>query len=180
MSSSEAPARSTRRLFALVALALALSGCGFHPLYAPSGPHDWDPDLAAIAVTPIRDRSGQILELELRESLNPGGISVRPRWNLETVLNVSRADLGIQRNATATTSEVTVTAQFEVQDARTHATIYTSSSAAVGDFDLVDDAYATQVAANAARDRAIEEVAQEMTMRLAIFVRDQRTKGAMR
>ena len=170
----------TRRALGFVALALALTGCGFHPLYAPSGPHDWDPDLAAIEVRPISDRSGQILELALRENLNPGGISVQPRWHLETTLSVARSDLGIQRNATATTSEVTVTARFQVFDARTNASVYTSSSSAVGDFDLVDDAYATQVAADAARDRAIDDVAQEMALRLGIFVRDQRAKAATR
>jgi LPS-assembly lipoprotein len=155
-----------------------LAGCGFHPLYAPSGPRDWDPDLAAINVLRITDRPGQILALALRENLNPAGVSVAKRWDLETGLRVTRSDLGIQRNATATTSEVTVSATFRVLDARTGKSIYGSTSAAVGDFDQVTDAYATQVAADAARDRALREVADDMTFRLAIFVRDQRAKGA--
>jgi LPS-assembly lipoprotein len=176
---SEAHAR-LRRAFFLAPLALVLAGCGFHPLYAPSGPRDWDPDLAAIEVRPMTDRPGQILELALRERLNPGGISVQPRWILHTGLLVSRADLGIQRNATATTSELTVNAQFSIQDAKKQTTIYSGTSTAVGDFDLVNDAYATQVAANSARDRALLEVADEMTLRLSIFVRDQRTNAGGR
>lgn len=180
MSSSKASARPTRRALGVASLALALSGCGFHPLYAPSGPRDWDPDLAAIDVESMPDRQGQILALALRENLNPGGLSVAPRWRLVTSLSVGRADLGIQRNATATTSEVTVSASFQVTDLKTNKPVYHSSSSAVGDFDLVADAYATQVAANAARDRALQEVADEMTLRLAIFVRDQREKAAAR
>jgi LPS-assembly lipoprotein len=180
MSSCETSARPRRRALLLAALALALSGCGFHPLYAPGGPRDWDPDLAAFDVRPINDRAGQILELALRERLNPGGISVPTRWLLKTGLTVGRSDLGIQRNATATTSEVTVTAQFSIQDAKAEKTIYSSASTAVGDFDLVTDAYATQVAANSARDRALLEVADEMTLRLSIFVRDQRAKAGAR
>lgn len=178
MSWSRMRGQPRRRALVLASLALLLAGCGFHPLYAPSGPRDWDPDLAAIDVQSIPDRPGQILELALRENLNPGGLSVRTRWRLATTLGVSRADLGIQRNATATTSEITVSATFQVFDARSNALIYRSTSSAVGDFDLITDAYATQVAANAARDRALQEVADEMTLRLAIFVRDQRAKAA--
>jgi LPS-assembly lipoprotein len=168
----------SRRSLWLAPLLLALAGCGFHPLYAPSGPRDWDPDLAAIDVRPISDRPGQILELALREDLNPGGVSVARRWILATGLVVTRADLGIQRNATATTSEINVNATYSLSDSSSGKVIYSSASRAVGDFDQINDAYATQVAADAARDRAILEVADEMMLRLAIFVRDQRTKAA--
>lgn len=178
MSSSRSIPQPARRALLLAPLAAMLAGCGFHPLYAPSGPRDWDPDLAAINVLRITDRPGQILALALRENLNPGGASVAKRWDLETGLRVTRSDLGIQRNATATTSEITVSAIFTVIDAKTRKSIYGSSSTAVGDFDQVHDAYATQVAADAARDRAIREVADDMTFRLAIFVRDQRAKAA--
>jgi len=61
MSSSRTIARPSRRALWLAPLAVMLTGCGFHPLYAPSGTHDWDPDLAAIDVLPISDRPGQIL-----------------------------------------------------------------------------------------------------------------------
>jgi LPS-assembly lipoprotein len=177
MSSSRPTARFSRRALFLAPLALTLAGCGFHPLYAPRGPRDWDADLAAINVLRINDRPGQILALALRENLNPAGVSVPKRWDLQTGLRVTRSDLGIQRNATATTSEITVYATFQVLDA-SGKTVYSSTSNAVGDFDQVEDAYATQVAAEGARNRAIREVADEMTLRLAIFVRDQRAKAA--
>jgi LPS-assembly lipoprotein len=181
MSSSKPTIRLSRRALFLAPLGLtmagALAGCGFHPLYAPRGPRDWDPDLAAIAVVKINDRPGQILADALRESLNPAGVSVAKRWDLQTGLRVTRSDLGIQRNATATTSEITVYTNFQVVDLKGK-TVYSSTSNAVGDFDQLEDAYATQVAADAARDRAIREVADEMTLRLAIFVRDQRAKAA--
>lgn len=167
----------SRRALWLAPLAAMLAGCGFHPLYAPKSARDSDPDLAAINVLPISDRPGQILALALREDLNPHGVSVPKRWDLQTGLRVTRTDLGIQRNATATTSEITVYAIFQINDQGGHV-VYSSTSSAVGSFDLVNDAYATQVAADSARDRAIRQVADEMVLRLAIFVRDQRTKAA--
>ncbi|HXR88191.1 MAG TPA: LPS assembly lipoprotein LptE [Stellaceae bacterium] len=178
MSSSSAIARPSRRALFLAPLVAMLAGCGFRPLYAPRGPRDWDPDLAAINVQRINDRPGQILAEALRENLNPSGVSVPRRWDLQTGLRVIRTDLGIQRNATATTSQISVAASFAIIDAQNGKTVYTSSSTAVGDFDQVRDAYATQVAADAARDRALREVADDMTLRLSLFVRDQRAKAA--
>ncbi len=178
MSSSRPLTRSSRRALFLAPIALALAGCGFHPLYSTRGTRDWDSDLASINVSPINDRAGQILALALRENLNPGGLVVAKRWNLSTGVRVTRTDLGIQRNATATTSEITVYATFNINETQGGKVVYSSSSTAVGDFDQVNDAYATQVAADGARDRALREVAEEMTLRLAIFVRDQRTKAA--
>jgi LPS-assembly lipoprotein len=182
MSSSKPTAQPilalSRRTLWLAPLAVALAGCGFHPLYAPRGARDWDSDLAAINVLRINDRPGQILALALRENLNPAGVSVARRWDLRTGLLVTRSDLGIQRNATATTSEITVYANFQVVEASSGKVVYSSTSNAVGDFDQVEDAYATQVAADGARDRALRQVADEMTLRLAIFVRDQRAKAA--
>lgn len=162
----------------LLLVASALGGCGFRPLYAPRAPRDWDPDLAAIAVAPIPNRSGQILALALRENLNPGGASVATRWRLSTTLTVGRSDLGIQRNATATSSEITVSASYVVVDAGNGKQVYSSTSRAVGDFNQFNDAYATQVAADDAQDRALHEIADEMAMRMALFVRQLRSKPA--
>src|SRR5579884_4471586 len=143
MSSSKPALPLRRRALFLAPLGLtmaaALAGCGFHPLYAPRGPHDWDPDLAAIDVLTINDRPGQILASALRENLNPAGVSVPKRWNLRTGLRVARSDLGIQRNATATTSEITVYTTFQVVDL-TGKMVYSSTSSAVGDFDQLEDA----------------------------------------
>ena len=168
---------ATRRGFLLL-LAAALGGCGFHPLYAPRSPQDWDPDLAAIGVSPIPNRPGQILALALRENLNPSGTSVRARWQLNTTLTIGRADLGIQRNATATSSEITVSASYSVVDLKTGKQVYASASRATGDFNQFNDAYATQVGADDAQDRALREIADEMTIRMALFVRQQRAKPA--
>lgn len=166
-----------RRRFFLAPLLLALAGCNFHPLYATRDARNSDPDLAAIDVRPILNRPGQILALQLRENLNPSGLTVPKRWDLLTTMTVGRADLGIQRNATATTSEVTVSVAFQLHERPSGKMVYASSSRAVGDFDLVQDAYATQVAADSARDRAIDQIADEMTLRLGLFVRDLRTQA---
>lgn len=173
MSSSEIARRSV-----IMAMALGLGGCGFHPLYAPRGPQDWDPELAAIEVTPMHDRSGQILTLALRESLNPGGERVPARWRLDTGLSISRAGLGIQRNATTVAVEVNASATYTLTDLKTNKTVYSGSSRANSDYDQLLDAYATHVADDDAQDRALNQIADEMALRLAVFVRQQRSRAA--
>ncbi len=175
MSWSE-PRVTRRGVLALVAF--SLGGCGFRPLYAARGPADWDPDLAAISVSPVHDRTGQILTLALRENLNPGGGSVPARWRLDTTLYVSRNDLGIQRNSTTTGSEVFVTATFALFDIKSGKQVYASTSRANSDYDRLVDSYATQVSGDDAQDRALHQVADEMSLRLALFVRQQRTKAS--
>jgi LPS-assembly lipoprotein len=163
--------------FLLVAILFALAGCGFQPLYAARGPQDWDPDLAAIAVSPISDRPGQILALALRENLNPGGKSVAPRWRLDTALSITRSDLGIQTNATTTGSEIFVNASFSLVDVKTGKQVYASTSRAISDYNRLVDAYATQVGGDDAQERALRQVADEIALRLALYVRQQRTKA---
>jgi LPS-assembly lipoprotein len=155
----------------LAALIATLAGCGFRPLYAPRGPRDWDPALAAIVIAPIADRQGQVLELALHQNLNPYGLSVRPRWRLATNLTLSRADFGIQRNATTTISEITASASYTLREIATGKLVYASSSRTNGDFNQLVDAYATQVAEGNTRERAVTQLADEIALRLVLFVR---------
>jgi LPS-assembly lipoprotein len=89
-------------------LLLPLGACGFRPLYAEREEAADEPTLAAVKVMPIKDRIGQMLEMSLRESFNPRGITIDTRYRLTVGLAVSRFDLGIQRDATATRGRVDV------------------------------------------------------------------------
>ena len=164
----------------LVALVATLGGCGFQPLYSPSSPHDWDPALAAISIGPIPDRQGQILELALHQNLNPRGLGVAPRWRLNLILGVSRIDLGIQRNATTTSSEITAGASYSLVEVTSGAVVYASTSRASGDFNQLVDAYATQVAEGNARERALKELADQIALRLVLYVRQAPPPAAVR
>jgi len=103
---------------------------------------------------------------------------VPARWRLDTNLTVTRADLGIQRNATTTGSEVFVSVVFTLTDVKSGKQVYSSTSRANSDYDRLVDAYATQVAGDDAQDRALHQVADEMSLRLALFVRQQRVKAS--
>ncbi len=151
----------------LVALGAApLAGCGFRPLYAGRTAGEYDPMLAAIKVEPIADREGQILELALRERLNPRGAETPQRYTLQVSLALSRSDLGIQRNATSTRSEINARANYALSGDGVH---FSGQSRTVSAFNLQNDAWAATVAEDDARERAIEELADAIVLQLSLW-----------
>jgi LPS-assembly lipoprotein len=162
---------SRRALLSL--LLLPLGGCGFHPLYGEATLAADEPALASIVVQPISDRIGQQLELSLREALNPNGISVEPRYRLATQLVQIRADLGIQRDATSTRGRVDVYATMILTDFKTGKSVYSSRTQSTSSFNILQDAYAAQVAEEDARTRTVRDLTAEIRTRLALFVRQQ-------
>jgi LPS-assembly lipoprotein len=157
---------------ALVLLMLPLAACGFHPLYAESRRVADQPALAAITVLPIADRIGQQLELSLREQFNPRGVSVEPRYQLSVTLAVARADLGIQRDATATRGQVNVTASIVLADLKTSKVLYRGAAHSLSSFNVVNDAFSAQVAQDDSDTRAVRDLADEIHTRIAIFLQE--------
>jgi LPS-assembly lipoprotein len=155
-------------------LLLLLAGCGFHPLYAESTRATDEPALAAITVLPIKDRIGQMLELSLRETLNPGGITVEQRYRLRVGLSISRVDLGILADATSTRARVDVVAIFDLEDAQSGKSVYRSRTQSTSAFNILDDAYAAQVSEDDARARTVRDLSDEIRTRLAIYLRQRR------
>jgi LPS-assembly lipoprotein len=159
----------TRRVAFAFAM-LPLAACGFHPLYAETRRAADEPTLAAIKVMPIADRMGQQLELSLREQLNPHDLSLETRYQLSITLAVSRADLGIQRDATATRGQVNVTAIIVLADAKTAKVLYRASAHSLSAFNVVNDAFAAQVAQDDSDLRTVRDLADEIRTRIAIFL----------
>jgi len=165
----------------LAALAAApLAGCGFRPLYGGHTAGEYDPMLAAIKVAPVvsepigsdstglagQGREDQLLELALREKLNPRGVTLPTRYTLNVTLIMSRSDLGIQRNATSTRSEINAEASYVLKGDGIN---IAGKSRTVGAFNLQDDAWAATVAENDARARAIEDLADAIYLQLSLW-----------
>jgi LPS-assembly lipoprotein len=165
----------SRRIL-LIGLATApLAGCGFHPLYGGRLAGEYDPELAAIKVVPIPDRQGQILAESLREKLNPRGVDTQVRYVLTVNLELARSDLGIQRDATSTRGEISARALYTLDPAAGPSqALYTGHSRSVSSFNVLSDGYATQVAAEDARDRALKDLANDILLNLELYVKSRR------
>ena len=170
----------SRRAFLSSAALLALGGCGWRPLYAGRNRGELNVDLAAIKVTTIPDRIGQIMAISLRDGLNPTGARVPQRYTLDVTLSESRVDVGFRSDGTASRSQITMTATFSLFGLGTDSkeALLTGTTRAVSAFDVQVDDYATVVAQHSAEERSLNQLSDDIQLRLAIYVKDHRARTA--
>ncbi len=75
-------------------LASAVSGCGFHPLYAPGGKQSTS--MQSVYVDIIANRSGQLLRQALQSRLEGTDDDVAKRYTLSVQFSEAVESLGIQ------------------------------------------------------------------------------------
>src|ERR1700731_1332397 len=105
-----------RTLLAFAVAAVALSGCGWAPLYADIDAGPASEERRTIRVDPIPERIGQRLEIALRNSLNPTGEPRTERYRLSTSLATYLSNLGIQSQGLATLGKLDVYATYYLVD----------------------------------------------------------------
>ncbi|MDB5407599.1 MAG: hypothetical protein JWL84_2511 [Rhodospirillales bacterium] len=168
---------SARRNRAIpVALALLLSGCGFHPLYGGAHEVQADAALAAIHVEPIADRIGQLVANELRDTFNPTGVTVEPRYNLRVRVNASHSDLAIRRDGTASRELYVASAGFQLVPVTAGAPSLSGSARSNSSYDIGENEYSVVVANDDAQTRAAQDIAQQITLQVGLFVHQQAAK----
>jgi LPS-assembly lipoprotein len=152
-----------------VAAPLALSGCGWAPLYADfeSGPAS--EELRAIRVDPISERIGQRLEIALRNSLNPTGDPTPERYRLRTTVATYLSNLGIQSQGLATLGKLDVYATYYLVDAQSGNPLLSNTVHVANSFDLSPNQYSSVVGEDDAAVRSVAELNQEIVTRLTLF-----------
>src|SRR3954447_10227131 len=163
-------ARRSLLAVAVGAVALGLSRCGWGALYADGETGPGDAELRAIKVDPIPERIGQRLALALRESLNPDGIPAPQRYRLSILLTTVRGDLGIQQTGLGSRGKLDANANITLRDIRTGAPFLTTTSHVAESFDILANEYASVVAEDDARTRAVEELRRDIVTRLTLFL----------
>ncbi len=160
----------------LLGLALtlpALSACGFRPVYgtgaASVGGKAAAAELANVAIDPIPERSGQVLRNLLIDRMYAEGRPGNPAWRLRVGLSSVEEDLGIRKDATATRARLRLTANYELVDTGTNQVVYRSFSRSIVSYNLLEEQYATLVAEQDAYDRGLNELAEDIRTRLALY-----------
>lgn len=156
----------------LAAIALILSGCGFQPLYGVHSDGQVIEDLSFVNVAPMADRIGQQLHNELERLLHPNGKAPRARYRLSAELTESKSSLAVKKSAFATRANLKVTATYRLQQAYSGEQRFSSSNSITVSYNIFDSQFATLMAEKDARKRAIRELAQEIRIRLAVYLRD--------
>ena len=154
----------------VIALSLAVAGCGWAPLYADPQNGPASAELRAIHVDPIPERIGQRLELMLRNSLNPTGEPTKERYRLQTSLRFALSALGLIAAGTSTVGRVDLVATYRLTDLQTGALLQTETLHSQNSFALNPNQYSTVVGEYDAALRSAVELDEEIVTRLTLFL----------
>lgn len=155
---------------AVLAGTLSLNACGFQPLYGQSlaGPQV-QPHLASIFVQPIPDRIGQVLRTKLSRTLSPKTRTTAPAYELRITLTESLSTLAVERDASATRANLTLTSSFTLVRRADSLTLYSGAVNSIASYNILTSQFATKIAKDDARARAVQDLSVIIRTRLAIY-----------
>jgi len=157
------------RTLALAAL-LALGGCGLQPMYAGGSSGTVASSLSSIQVAPIPERAGWLVRNALVDRL--GGESSNPSYRLEVELDDDLTGFGIRGDSSVTRERRTLRARYRLVELSTGQVVLDATAGSDAGIDVVSSEYATVAAEQTAQERLALVVADQMTSRLALFVRN--------
>lgn len=177
-----------RRFFCLGMMAL-LAACGFEPMYGsgvPSSDASASPapdaatpalreTLASIAVSvspPAAEqrRLAQLLRARIEDRLNPagGGAPSSPEYYLYVNYSLTETPAAISRDGTVARYNLIFNAELTLVRASDGVRVYKGLAQRTGSYDnLINAYYSTYVAVEDARRRTVEELAEDIRLRLA-------------
>ena len=150
--------------------ALALAACGFHPLYGTEGelPANIAAELAGIRIATLEGRVGQVLRNDLLDRVTPLGEPAAPNYLLTIALTESKEGLAIQRDATVTRFNLTLSANYVLRHPVTGVPRVSGTVRATASYNVVRSDFANVIAERDAEDRAARVLADELKTRLAV------------
>lgn len=156
-------------------LAGVLGGCGYRPLYGGGAQGGVVGDLAAVKIGLIPNRTGQYLRNILLDRMNPRGEPLQPLYKLEVAILPSRQELGVRKDDTSTRANFIVVSRYRLLDAGNGRILFEAEGRRVASFNISDDDFSTISAAAGARRRVARELADEIVVRIAVYLKRRRT-----
>lgn len=155
----------------LLLLMPLLSACGFQPLYGDPAAGGVRADLAAVEVGWIEDRIGQQMRNELIRRFHPEGRPRNPSYRLRVELSIDKRELAVKRTEIPTRTNLRITARFSLLKNMDGKELIRGSSRITTSYDIVTNDFATLAAEAEARRRGVRELADEITSRVAAYLR---------
>ncbi len=158
--------RRTLTLAVLTAAAVALSGCGFSPLYAQTGVVS---NLAAIDVVAPEGRTGFLIRQSLDDAFakNRSGPA---SYRMTLSLAEARYPRGIRIDNVATRYEYVLTANYTLAALPSGALAKKGTVRVELTYDSADQPYASISAQQDAQQRGAEEAARRIQLELAAWL----------
>ena len=154
----------------VVGAALALSACGFRPLYATgTTPDGMETYFSQVFVEPIPGRQGVHLRNQMMDALTPAGTPSSAAYKLSIKLEDVKEGLAIQANTQITRYNYRLTAQYELRDTVSGEVLDKGLARAIAAYNVADSQFATQSAERDAQERAAREVGEDIRLRLGLY-----------
>lgn len=148
---------------------LFLTACGFSPIY---GSHGDKPavtaSLGAIAIDAIPDSNGQFLRNKLMDRLYTQGRPKAPKARLSVALRSSEDDLGIQKDATASRSRLTLWADYTLTDNDGNV-LLKRTVRSIASYNKIDAQYGMVATQRNVYERTLNEVGEQIVNALSLY-----------
>jgi LPS-assembly lipoprotein len=156
----------TRHLAPL--LALALAGCGLHPLYSGGVSGGVAATLRTVEVGPIEGRVGWLVRNKLVDRLGEAG-TASPRFRLDVKLDDNITGFGIRGDRAATRERRTLRARYQLVSIPSGTVVLDATAGSDAGIDVVSSEYATVAAEQTAAERLADVLADQIVARLGAY-----------
>ena len=162
--------------FAFSFVGIALTACGFRPLYA-IGPNGLGPGdaMAGIYIELIPERVGYQLRNHLLDRLGAAGSSDGAAYRLKISLREQSLGVAIRPNASITRYNYTLQARYDLIPTDGTAAVKSGNVSALAAYNVATAPYATVVAEQDASNRAAGDIAERLRVELAVFFAEETT-----
>lgn len=152
-------------------LMLFLAACGFRPLYQDASTLGGDGTvLDTVTISSVVGANGQQLKNELIDRFYNSGYPDQPRFVLVIHLQEFGRSVVIQKDDVTSRAQIVLRARYSLTNQETRKVISSGDVRAVGSYNILGSQYATIVTQKNARDLAIKELADKMTLRIATIL----------
>ena len=160
------------RISAYLAALAVLTACGFQPIYGSRGTPGTQIEMASIEVGIIKDRQGQQLRNFLLDRINPGGTPQSPNYTLTVVLTSGKEFLAFRKSRFSTRANLNFVAVFNLKGKNQYlGENFSGTSKITVSYNILSSHFATLTAEENARTRAVKELSDDISNRIAAFIR---------
>ncbi len=159
---------------ALALPAVALGGCGLHPLYSGGSSGAVAGTLGLVEITPIEGKSGWLMATALRDRLPSNGAA--PLYRIDIRLEDQINGLGVRRDDSVSRERRILRARYQLVRIGDGTVLLDATAGSDAGIDVVRSEYATIAAENTALERLSGIVADQIVARIALYA--QRTPPA--
>ena len=152
---------------------LALSGCGFTPLYAGPQGEQASAALETVQIQTIAERSGQILRQTLQQDFYRNGQPVRALYLLTVSYTINQTGQGVQEDSSTTRTRYDATAQWTLSPiGQPGQALVSGNATAIDASNILDQQYfAANLETETIDAQLATEISSQITTQLAAWLR---------